>query len=199
MRRLLAAAAAAAALLTAGCMSDASAPQPAPPSNVDVDTPQLRAQKEKLGIEPCPPGTATDGPLPAVTLPCFGGGPDVDLSTLEGPLVLNFWQSTCGPCKKEMPALQEFHEQHGDRVPIIGVDYLDVLPEGAMDLARRTGVTYPLVADPGGELQGTDLRPIGLPTFVFVPEDGEPVLKGGGIESSAELVELVEKNLGVRL
>ena len=84
-------------------------------ARIDVDTPDLRQAKKEAGVEPCRPGTGASD-LPAVTLPCFGGGPDVDLSTLEGPLVVNLWAVWCGPCRKEMPVLEEFHQQYGDRV-----------------------------------------------------------------------------------
>ncbi|WP_166135673.1 TlpA family protein disulfide reductase [Nocardioides ochotonae] len=204
-RRLRAACAAGALLATAalaGCApgtSTTSGPARPSESNVDVDTPELRRMKAAAGVEECRPGTATDGALPAVSLPCLGGGERVDLSTLEGPLVINFWASNCGPCRKEMPALQEFHETYGDRVPVLGIDFLDVMPEAAMELVERSGVTYPLIADPGGELQGTDVRPLALPTFVFLSEDGEVTMKGGGIHSADEMVELVSEHLGVDL
>ena len=187
----------------AGCAPDSGSPAGASPqvsqSNVDVDTPALRRMKADAGVEPCRPGAATDGALPAVSLPCLGGGEAVDLSTLEGPLVINFWASNCGPCRKEMPALQEFHETYGDRVPVIGVDFLDVMPEAAMELVERTGVTYPLLADPGGELQGTDLNVLALPAFAFLAEDGGLTMVGGGIDSADDLVELVSEHLSVDL
>jgi thiol-disulfide isomerase/thioredoxin len=186
----------------AGCAPGASPTVgPARPSesNVEVDTPQLRRMKAAAGVEECRPGTATDGALPAVSLPCLGGGEGVDLSTLEGPLVINFWASNCGPCRKEMPALQEFHETYGDQVPVLGIDFLDVMPEAAMELVERTGVTYPLLADPGGELQGSDLNVLALPTFAFLAEDGELTMVGGGIDSADELVAMVSEHLGVDL
>ncbi|MQW74260.1 redoxin domain-containing protein [Nocardioides sp. dk4132] len=187
----------------AGCAPDANPPsgERAEPSesNVAVDTPQLRRMKADAGVEPCRPGTATEGALPAVSLPCLGGGERVDLSTLEGPLVINFWSSTCPPCRKEMPVLQEFHETYGKQVPLIGIDFLDVMPEAAMELVERTGVTYPLLADPGGELQGTDLRSISLPTFVFLAEDGEVSMAGGGVHTTDDLVAMVSEHLGVDL
>ncbi len=168
-------------------------------SNVQVDTPELRRLKAAAGVEECRPGTAEDGALPPISLPCLGGGERVDLSTLGGPLVINFWAASCGPCRTEMPALQEFYEAHGDQVPVLGIDFLDTVPKGALELVQQTGVTYPLLADPGGELQGTDLRPIALPTFAFLAEDGEVTMVGGGIDSAAELEELVADHLGVDL
>ena len=94
-----------------------------------------------------------DGGLPAVTLPCLGGGSDVDLSTLRGPMVVNLWASWCGPCRTEMPILQGFAEEYDGRVAVLGVDYQDVQPEAALELARDSGVTYPLLADPQADAQ----------------------------------------------
>ena len=70
-------------------------------SNVDFDTPALREAKQAAGVADCAPGDAkpVDGGLPAITLPCLGGGPDVDLSTLRGPLVVSLWAQSCGPCR----------------------------------------------------------------------------------------------------
>ena len=139
--------------------------------------------------------------MPAVTLPCFGGGPAVDLSTLHGPMVVNLWASWCGPCREEMPVLQKFHEQYAARVPIIGVDYQDAQPTAAMDLAAESGVTYPLLADPQSDLRGAGPFPgnIGLPIFAFVDADGSVTVVAGGIDDLPDLVDLVEEHLGVRL
>jgi len=196
VRRALAAAVAA-ALLLVGC-DDAA---PSTSSDVDVDTPALREMKADAAVEPCKAGPG-DGGLPAVTLPCLGGGDDVDLSTLRGPLVINLWASNCGPCVKEMPALQQFHERYGDRVGVLGIDFVDTQPEAALALMARTGATYPSLADPGGTLY--DERDLelgqGLPQFLLLDADGEVAGRAaGGLESVAEVVALVEDQLGVVL
>lgn len=199
MRRAVPAALAAALLLLCGCTDD---PVAAPGSSkVDVDTPQLRELKSDTAVEECAPGDGTDGGLPDLTLPCLGGGPDVDLATLEGPLVLNLWASWCGPCKKEMPALQDFYEQYGDRVGVVGIDYQDQQPEAALELAGDLGVGYPLVADPGGDLNAQDPVPVirGLPYLLFLDAEGDLVTVPGGVEDVAELVELANEHLGTDL
>lgn len=175
------------------------------PPDVQVDTPELREVKARIGMEDCAPGAGepVDGGLPEVTLPCLGGGPDVDLSTLRGPMVINLWQANCGPCKKEMPALEEFHQQHGDRVAVLGVDFNDVHPAGALALAEEAGATYPSVADPGGDLMVEKAFAVGrrgMPAFVFVDADGTVVGEAsGGVESVAEVEELVAEHLGITL
>lgn len=189
----------AALLLLTGC---SGAPQISAPneSNVKVDTPAYRVLKKQAGIEDCPPAATTDGGLPATSLPCLGGGRRVDLSTLRGPLVLNFWYAGCGPCRKEMPALASFYATYGHRVPVLGIDSVDTMPGAALDLAKRSRVTYPLVADPGGDLQGTDLSVRGYPSFYFLTADGHldgPV--AGGVHSVDEVVALVQQHLGITL
>lgn len=190
------------AVLLAGCGAAPSTPSPGA-ARIDVDTPQLRHLKAEAGVEDCEPGDAEPvaGGLPDLTLPCLGGGPEVALGSLRGPLVLNLWASWCGPCREEMPVLQQFHEKYGDRVPIIGVDYEDVQVEGAFALVEETGVTYPLLADPQSRLQGEGPFPgrMGLPMFVFVDEEGSASVVAGGVDSLDELTAMVDEQLGVAL
>jgi thiol-disulfide isomerase/thioredoxin len=201
MRGALPAALVAAVLLLAGCTSD-EVPGPGE-AKIDVDTPQLRAMKADAGIEPCRPGTgdAVDGGLPDVTLPCLGGGDDVDLSSLRGPLILNVWGAWCGPCRKEMPAIADFYRTYGDRVPVIGIDYQDRLTGPAIELAHKSGVTYPLVADTQGALPAKPPFParMPVPSFVFVDADGQATLVPGGIDSADDLVRLANEHLGTDL
>jgi len=177
---------------------------PAPDkSHVDVNTPKLRQEKKAAGVADCEPGTGApvEGGLPAVTLPCFGGGPDVDLASLRGPLVVNVWGSWCGPCRQEMPVLAQFYDRHGEQVPLLGVDYGDPQTGAAMELMRKAGVRYPIVADPGGELAAhAPFSPrMGLPLSVFVAADGTATLVAEEIETEQELVDLVREHLGIRL
>ena len=98
-------------------------------------------------------------------------GAVVPLRSLMGePLVLNFWYSTCLPCRKEMPAFQEVHEELGPRVRLIGINPLDSA-ERAQDFADEVGVTYELLRDPDGRATA-GLGVARFPTTVFVAADG---------------------------
>jgi thiol-disulfide isomerase/thioredoxin len=197
MRRPVAAIAAA-ALLLGGCSADVDPPGE---TKVDVDTPALRELKADIGMQGCAEGPG-GGSLPELTLPCLGGGTSVDLSTLRGPLVINTWASNCGPCIKEMPALQEFHQKYGEQVPVLGINFLDVMPEAALELARATGATYPSLADPGGRLleqKGLRLSP-GNPQFLLLDEEGGIAHQSaGGLDSVQEIVTMVNDQLGTAL
>jgi thiol-disulfide isomerase/thioredoxin len=184
-------------LLVSGCDE---VPPPGK-SDVDVDTAELRHLKEEAGIDDCAEGPG-DGALPDLTLPCLGGGPSVDLSTLRGPMVINTWASNCGPCRKEMPALQQFYAEYGDRVAVLGIDFLDVQPDAALALARDTGATYPSLADPGGLLLEQDELRLanGNPQFLLLNDKGEVVhQQAGGLKDVDEVVAMVNEHLELGL
>jgi thiol-disulfide isomerase/thioredoxin len=188
----------------AGCDDDRETPIiPGPgPSKVKVDTPELRELKAKAGIEDCVPGPG-GGALPEVRLNCLGGGTGVDLASLKGPMVLSFWFAGCAPCKEEMPALQAFYEHHGARVPVLGIDFQDQYPGSALETLQERGVTYPSVADPGGDLLDTDefaKVSTGLPAMYFLDAKGAiSYVEFGGLDSEKEIVDLVREHLGVAL
>lgn len=195
--RKLAAALAVAVLLT-GC--DGGAEDVPGETDVAVDTPELREQKAAAGIEDCVPGDG-ESDLPDLTLPCLGGGPDVTLSELTGPLLVNLWWSGCGPCRNEMPVLQEFYEQHGEQVGVLGLD-VEQYPTYAIGFADEVDAVYPQVADPGGTIfDGEDLRLISaFPQTVFVDADGTVShIEATEIKTLAELEDLVEEHLEVTL
>lgn len=173
-------------------------------AEVDVQTPELQRQRKAAGIADCPaPSRAASsraaGPgLPAITLPCLGDDASVDLSTLRGPLVLNLWAQSCGPCRDEMPLLQRLHEAT-DKVTVLGVDFQDLQPGMALALAEATGTTYPSVADVDGELKAP-LRLTGLPTTLLVDADGRVVAtERRAFSSYADVVAVVEDKLRLQL
>ena len=154
----------------------------------------------------CSEGGATQTqlpqPLPSVELAGFDGGRPVDLAEVRGPAVVSFWASYCTPCRKEMPVLEAFHQEHGDRVDLIGIDYQDHDLDKARELVERTGVTYPLYADQPGDLNARAPFPVlrGLPFMAFVDADGQLVHQEYVIiKTSDQLEDLVEEHLGVAL
>jgi thiol-disulfide isomerase/thioredoxin len=197
--------AAAVALVAAGVlMTGCDSVAPSFACKVEADAPDLVKDRVAAGIADCDPaswsvGDGAAAQLPDLDLACLGGEKGAALDQVHGPAMINFWASNCGPCRKEMPALQDFYEKYGDQVTVLGVNYLDTYPGAAIDLARQLGVTYPSLADACGDLQETDAElGIGLPFFLFVSEDGtvsKP--RTGGVESVQEVVDLVEDNLGI--
>jgi thiol-disulfide isomerase/thioredoxin len=223
MRRGVVAVAAASALLLTACSSDApevGAPVDSPtttrplgPLGIDVASDELVALKAEAGMLDCPPSpepdanpsettepTETPGTaLPAITLPCLGGGRDVRLSQLDGPLLINLWASNCAPCRDELPVLQQVHELADEQVTVLGIDYKDAKPLSALELAAESGVTFASLADLDG-VTATELQVVALPQTVLVDEFGTIVtMHRRPITSYDEAGALLGEHLGVTL
>lgn len=143
---------------------------------------------------PLPPGEA-ELALPALTLPCLTGGEPFPLADLRGPAVVNLWASWCGPCRAELPMLQEYADRAAGAVHVVGVVVADTRPK-AFALAEELGVTFPAVEDPDEQLLSA-LGLVGLPATLFVDDDGgirhlQATLSGG-----TELRQLAADHLGV--
>jgi thiol-disulfide isomerase/thioredoxin len=169
--------------------------------HVDVSSPDLVAFKKHTDIPDCPkiPSTVVDGGMPSVTVPCLGGGRAVDMAGLRGPMIVNFWASWCHYCVKEMPALAAYATSHS-KVSVIGIDTLDTQPGAALQLAARSRVAYPLVADPNGTLDDASPLPHlpGLPFTAFIDASGKIVhLDARPMLTEAEVVAAARKYLGV--
>jgi cytochrome c biogenesis protein CcmG, thiol:disulfide interchange protein DsbE len=114
--------------------------------------------------------TAPPRPAPAFSLPSLRDpGQQVSLSAYRGqPVIVNFFASWCGPCKKETPLLAGFYRGSHGKVVIIGVDADDSAP-AARSFVTAYGVGYPVgfettpaVADAYG------VSGIGIPETFFL-------------------------------
>ena len=108
--------------------------------------------------------------LPAVTVPLDTGGA-LDLQSLRGrPALLNLWATWCGPCRREMPALERLSNAERNRLVVIAVDQGEDA-KTAQAYARRFGVTFAVGVDADQQL-GTVLHLAGLPSSFFIDRDG---------------------------
>lgn len=107
---------------------------------------------------------------PDFTLSDFDGH-DVALSQFRGtPVLLNFWGTWCAPCRAEMPALQNFHEQYGDRVAIVGINW-DHEVSDARQFLDSLGITYTNLIDAQGKMF-VQYGLTALPTSFWIDERG---------------------------
>ncbi len=140
--------------------------------------------------------------LPEVTLASFDGGSEVYLPDLEGPAVVNLWASWCGPCRDELPVVESFSRRYGDEVQVVGIDFQDPQVDRARALARESGLSYDLLTDPDGSLDGSSPFPTlrGLPFWAFVDAEGTVThLEFVEMTSVEQLRDLAEEHLGASL
>jgi len=99
----------------------------------------------------------------------------------QGPVLVKFFADYCQPCKTTLPAAERIHEEYPD-VAFVGIDE-DETQETARDLARRYGLTFPVVHDSGNVLAGR-FRVTAMPaTFVA---DASGVVRWVGAEGQTE-------------
>ena len=58
-----------------------------------------------------------------------------DVLMSEKPVLVDFWATWCGPCRKVAPILEEINEQFGDKIEIVKLD-----TDENVDTAARYGV-----------------------------------------------------------
>jgi thiol-disulfide isomerase/thioredoxin len=87
------------------------------------------------------------------------------------PVVVNFFSSTCAPCRTEMPALEQVHQTLGDQVTFLGMDVQDTV-EGGRAFIDTVGITWELGRDPDGAVLQDLVRVPRLPTTVVLDRDG---------------------------
>lgn len=97
----------------------------------------------------------------------------VTLSQFNGkPVVLNFWATWCGPCKTEMPHLQEAHNTYSkSELTILAINYAED-PTTVLSFASSLGLTFRTLLDKTGLVQ-TQYQIRGYPTTVFINTAGK--------------------------
>lgn len=99
-------------------------------------------------------------------------GPNVKLSELRGDVVLiNFWASWCGPCRQEMPLLEELSVKYEPMgFTMLGVN-VEEDSSAAKAMLSELGVSFPILFDNENSVS-KDYEVIAMPTTVVVDRDG---------------------------
>ncbi|MFD2045753.1 TlpA family protein disulfide reductase [Ornithinibacillus salinisoli] len=101
-------------------------------------------------------------------------GEKVKLSDLQGKKVMiNFWATWCSPCKKEMPEMQKFYEDHGDEIEILAVNVTGSEKNETVvrDFIDHYSYSFPVLLDESTNVSD-DYRAISFPTSYFIGTDG---------------------------
>lgn len=147
------------------------------------------------------PGISTNAPLQGVAL-AHSDVIDLDGSsvstqdwfTRDGrPMLVNFWFTTCPPCRREMPALEQAFESYGSQVRFIGVNVQDSA-DVIRSFTEELGVTYEMVRDPNGTFVVSN-GISAFPTTLFIDATGRIVQQVAGELTT----ESIERSLAVLL
>lgn len=133
----------------------------APPEGVQ----EVSAQSPRARIE-------VGNPAPDFTLELLGGG-SASLKDHLGKdvVILDFWASWCGPCRRAMPMVVQVAEQfEGKNVQLYAVNLRET-PEIAEAFLKGQNLSVPVLLDKSGIIAGLyDVS--GIPKLVIVGKDG---------------------------
>jgi peroxiredoxin len=114
---------------------------------------------------------AADVQAPAFTLQSLDGK-TVTLGQYKGDVVMiNFWASWCGPCRQEMPLLDDIYKQYKDMgFVLLGVN-VEPDASNANGWLKKTPVSYPILYDPKSSV--SQLYSVqAMPTTVIIDRQG---------------------------
>jgi peroxiredoxin len=100
-------------------------------------------------------------------------GTNLRLSEYRGNVVMiNFWATWCGPCRQEMPLLDDLYSRYG-RVgfSLLGVN-IDDDSRRAIAMAKELGVSFPVLFDERKEVSRL-YQVEAMPVTVLVDREGK--------------------------
>ena len=114
---------------------------------------------------------------PAFTLPDMEGVAREFAEWDGSHRLINFWATWCAPCRREIPLLKTFQDEHGgDGFQVLGiaVDYVEEVTR----YAESAEFNYPILIgqlDAMAVAESSGIEFIGMPFTMFVARDGEYV------------------------
>ena len=149
-----------------------------------------------------PAGSTIGAAVEDFTLPKLSDGSDVTFSSYKGKVVLlSFWASWCGPCRRELPAYNKTYETYKDKgfeIVAISVDRDTASAQGFIDKLDG-GVNYTLLLDAKSMVMGRfDI--VSMPTSFLIGPDGKVLHKEVGFsdEKLAEMEKKIEAVLAAK-
>ncbi len=134
---------------------------------------------------------------PAQAAPVFSlhdlTGVKRSLADLEGKVVLlDFWATWCGPCRRELPTIQKLHERYALKgLAVVGINCSEGRSTAASFL-RSNRYSMPTWLDVDGAVQN-QYQVDGIPTLFILDAKGVIVAHLVGLRDEEELLQALKK------
>jgi peroxiredoxin len=149
------------------------------------DSDRSAAQRSRTAQQGGQTGTSYETnpvPAPDVTLETMDGR-SINLADSTGKVILvNFWATWCGPCRREIPDLIDLYaDMKGDGLLIVGIAVDQEGAEVVEPYVQEQNINYPIVLDPDQSTETHFDAMYGLPTTYVVNPDGQIVRRVLGV------------------
>ncbi len=110
-------------------------------------------------------------------------GDEVTLADFSGKVIfMNFWATWCGPCKAEMPTMENLYNDLKDENFIVLAVNQQEYPELVGEFINGSGFTFPIILD-GDGLINYQYGIRGIPTTYIIGPDGNIIAGKVGIHN----------------
>jgi thiol-disulfide isomerase/thioredoxin len=107
--------------------------------------------------------------LPAISLTGVDGKAINNKSLAGKVVILDFWATWCGPCKKASPTMDALQKKYGSKLVVVGASYDD--PVGAVkkyQAEHKYGYTFAT----GGKAAADKLGVVNIPAIFIIDAKG---------------------------
>lgn len=106
--------------------------------------------------------------------------------------LLNFWATYCGPCIREMPALEQLHQQYaGQGLGVTGIVLDSWQADTAGSMAAKLGTTYPHLLDDGRFARYF----YAVPQTFLVDREGKTLSAATGARTLEQFAQMIQPHI----
>jgi len=132
---------------------------------------------------------------PSVEGPLVSGSGVLSISHPGRVVVVNVWQSTCGPCRGEADALEAAARSTAKEATFVGLDVVDQRA-AAQAFLRTSASSYPHIFDPDAQqlLKFNGILPVqAIPSTAVIDKKGRVAARIIGPVSAQTLTQLIDE------